>query len=146
MILSLENIVQYTPEDMDYYLPEYLECKRKVEIYIRRNPLITTIAEENTIFPRKDKEKNCVAMTQVNLAEPKWIQIPCDKPLATHVFCHVKDYNFSNFNIFSKLQHVSMSKGLNLYHKSCVFINKKCLEFHWCDKDGPLPKNERHWL
>ena len=120
VILSLERVS---------FRPYELECKNKIDKYIQIDPRVTTIPiEHSDVYPYNDKEKICVAMTQINLAEPEWIQIPCDKPLATHVFCHMKD---------DKPPVVEQS--LTLYNRLCIFINGKCHIFSWYDVSGSAP-------
>ena len=121
VIFSVERVI---------FLVDELACKTKTEKYTQIDPFIdlTTIPKENiNVHPYDDKENICVAMTQINLAEPEWMQIPCDKPLASHVFCNRKDYK----------PHV-VNQSLKIYSRSCIFINDKCHIFSWYEFSGSV--------
>ena len=70
-------------------------------------------------------------MLLTNLAEPYWIQVPCEQPIATHVFCLLEK---------KKDEHlIEIHADLVLPLKSCIFIKMYCHIFHWHEVGHSLP-------
>ncbi len=76
-------------------------------------------------------EKSCTALLAINLAEPTWISVTCQKELLTHVICHSKA-NHSVFPTESKQK---------FCHEQALMKSNSCYLFVWSNHHMVVGKN-----
>ena len=77
-------------------------------------------ASEN-YFPTAMRGLYCDALLVSNLAEPDWIQVPCNRPLVTHVFClQERKYNVDLI--------IKTHPKWEIYQKPCLHFLNRCYE------------------
>ena len=74
------------------------------------------------VQPIKKLDKSCVVMLLHNLADPDWIQISCEEPIVSHVFCLTGKSNltFKHFHPNS-----------TVFKAECVMLRKECHLLLW---------------
>ena len=64
------------------------------------------------------KSHRCNMMLLLNLAEPDWVSIPCDKKLLGHILCY-KNEHFTKTDMEKANDYLVCSKGHILVRKNC---------------------------
>ena len=85
----------------------------------------------NISYPYFKKNITCIGMLLTNLADPAWIQVPCETPMVSHVFCLMEK---------PQKQSSPFYPTLNVYDKKCIFIEGKCHKFICYQIGDILPK------
>ena len=76
-------------------------------------------------------KKTCTSMLFSNLAEPKWVFIPCNESFLNIVVC-VKDKNIKNNNSYT----LNIVKKNNICLKQYLKINEKCYKLSWISRNS----------
>ena len=88
-------------------------------------------ATSELMFPYISENRSCTGMLLTNLADPEWIQVPCEKPIASHILCS------STKNVTDRS--IRMLPNLERYDDKCIVIGKVCHTFLWhlCGQSVP---------
>ena len=76
-----------------------------------------------TFHPHMFYSEACSAMLLINLADPQWISIPCDKILLGNIFCLIEDRSSSNQSL------IRITPQLKSCSKEEVLKNGLCFRF-----------------
>ena len=97
-----------------------------------------TTTKTNLAQPIKSLNKSCFAILLHNLADPDWLQVSCEEPIASHVFCLFEK---------SDLKIEQIYPNLTVFDTECIMLKKECHLFLWYEGNngrrpkGPMSKN-----
>ena len=74
-------------------------------------------------FQKNPNSAMCTVLLLMNLADPAWIRVECDKQLIENVLCYFDDKPITD----DHRTYVDMK----IFDQSCVIINKTCYLFKW---------------
>lgn len=79
-------------------------------------------AARNNLFPVKNSKKLCSLAIVSNTAEPRWVNVNCDRKYLSSVLC-TKNKNLNNFGSFGNKTNVCEPRQLK--------VHKNCFSFLW---------------
>ena len=77
-------------------------CQKNMSFYIVPQSKIKPLTQRTT-YPYIKNTYTCVAILLTNLAEPEWIQVPCDQAIVSYAVCLTETHVNKSVQIYPKL-------------------------------------------